>query len=116
MAGAFTRLKKYSRPTQMMPATKCNQRSTICSGSPPPTGNCTLSFQRTSQTAKAPAVIIVPPNRIQSGAVIGRHCKRSEEHTSELQSRPHLVCRLLLEKKNEPVEGEPAGIPHATPH
>src|SRR5690554_7238763 len=26
--------------------------------------------------------------------------KRSEEHTSELQSRPHLVCRLLLEKKN----------------
>src|SRR3989442_12022994 len=28
---------------------------------------------------------------------IGR--QRSEEHTSELQSRPHLVCRLLLEKK-----------------
>src|SRR5690554_862888 len=30
------------------------------------------------------------------------YCKlpvRSEEHTSELQSRPHLVCRLLLEKK-----------------
>src|SRR3989442_5873972 len=26
---------------------------------------------------------------------------RSEEHTSELQSRPHIVCRLLLEKKNE---------------
>src|SRR3989442_6421878 len=25
---------------------------------------------------------------------------RSEEHTSELQSRPHLVCRLLLDKKN----------------
>src|SRR3989442_11716585 len=28
-----------------------------------------------------------------------RHYVRSEEHTSELQSRPHLVCRLLLEKK-----------------
>src|SRR5690554_7183725 len=27
---------------------------------------------------------------------------RSEEHTSELQSRPHLVCRLLLEKQKEP--------------
>src|SRR3989442_658505 len=27
------------------------------------------------------------------------YVKRSEEHTSELQSRPHLVCRLLLEKK-----------------
>src|SRR3989442_14631925 len=29
----------------------------------------------------------------------GRRIIRSEEHTSELQSRPHLVCRLLLEKK-----------------
>src|SRR3989442_3562791 len=29
----------------------------------------------------------------------GPRCTRSEEHTSELQSRPHLVCRLLLEKK-----------------
>src|SRR3989442_3622061 len=28
---------------------------------------------------------------------------RSEEHTSELQSRPHLVCRLLLENKNRHV-------------
>src|SRR5436305_7896359 len=31
-----------------------------------------------------------------------RRCPaRSEEHTSELQSRPHLVCRLLLEKKKK---------------
>src|SRR5690625_6394647 len=30
-----------------------------------------------------------------------RSLKRSEEHTSELQSRGHLVCRLLLEKKKE---------------
>src|SRR2546429_5707359 len=34
------------------------------------------------------------------------HCRqRSEEHTSELQSRLHLVCRLLLEKKNFPRTG-----------
>src|SRR3989442_12056606 len=36
--------------------------------------------------------------------ILGREAynfDRSEEHTSELQSRPHLVCRLLLEKKNE---------------
>src|SRR3989442_8017605 len=32
---------------------------------------------------------------------------RSEEHTSELQSRPHLVCRLLLEKKKKQL-GPPA--------
>src|SRR5258708_26682896 len=31
----------------------------------------------------------------------GRHQKRSEEHTSELQSPDHLVCRLLLEKKKK---------------
>src|SRR3989442_6947478 len=30
-----------------------------------------------------------------------RSARRSEEHTSELQSRPHLVCRLLLEKKKK---------------
>src|SRR5690554_7896681 len=30
---------------------------------------------------------------------VGLPMERSEEHTSELQSRPHLVCRLLLEKK-----------------
>src|SRR2546429_3135011 len=30
------------------------------------------------------------------------YVRRSEEHTSELQSRLHLVCRLLLEKKKDP--------------
>src|SRR2546422_1577685 len=35
---------------------------------------------------------------------------RSEEHTSELQSRLHLVCRLLLEKKKMTVEGKPAYV------
>src|SRR5690554_7016876 len=32
-----------------------------------------------------------------------KRCDRSEEHTSELQSRPHLVCRLLLEKKKKKI-------------
>src|SRR5690606_41041394 len=37
-------------------------------------------------------------------AALGQHDEglRSEEHTSELQSRENLVCRLLLEKKNIP--------------
>src|SRR5947209_15222801 len=37
-----------------------------------------------------------------AAATTGRRCgpRRSEEHTSELQSRQYLVCRLLLEKKN----------------
>src|SRR5690554_7576813 len=33
------------------------------------------------------------------GKAPNKQLPRSEEHTSELQSRPHLVCRLLLEKK-----------------
>src|SRR3989442_11707960 len=37
--------------------------------------------------------------RVRSG--LSESCVRSEEHTSELQSRPHLVCRLLLEKKKK---------------
>src|SRR5256885_8471959 len=35
-------------------------------------------------------------------ALMGAHCDRSEEHTSELQSPCNLVCRLLLEKKKHP--------------
>src|SRR3712207_7731049 len=34
----------------------------------------------------------------------GRHHDRSEEHTSELQSRQYLVCRLLLEKKKKRIK------------
>src|SRR5438874_5266383 len=34
---------------------------------------------------------------------------RSEEHTSELQSRRDLVCRLLLEKEKEPASGKTGG-------
>src|SRR2546422_4229786 len=39
--------------------------------------------------------------KLDVGAVAG-HIDRSEEHTSELQSRLHIVCRLLLEKKKTP--------------
>src|SRR3989442_8600049 len=49
----------------------------------------------------------IPPSRDpQTYLVLGMqrttvNSLRSEEHTSELQSRPHLVCRLLLEKKKK---------------
>src|SRR5258707_10827800 len=46
-----------------------------------------------------------PPGKSRSLALELRHvaraCWRSEEHTSELQSRQYLVCRLLLEKKKK---------------
>src|SRR3712207_8756413 len=38
---------------------------------------------------------------------------RSEEHTSELQSRQYLVCRLLLEKKNTQSKTRPSLIPRS---
>src|SRR5439155_5498772 len=41
------------------------------------------------------------PARQRAGAVHRSRPSRSEEHTSELQSRGHLVCRLLLEKKKK---------------
>src|SRR3989442_12859385 len=37
---------------------------------------------------------------VVSAEDVGIQHTRSEEHTSELQSRPHIVCRLLLAKKN----------------
>src|SRR2546429_7305276 len=46
-------------------------------------------------TNAATNTLPVPPNRGITSAT------RSEEHTSELQSRLHLVCRLLLEKKKQ---------------
>src|SRR5699024_11341613 len=42
------------------------------------------------------------PSRIPTLSLSSRKRLRSEEHTSELQSRFDLVCRLLLEKKNVP--------------
>src|SRR5690625_3050267 len=45
--------------------------------------------------------LVVPEIRLDFVAIVAR----SEEHTSELQSRGHLVCRLLLEKKNERKQG-----------
>src|SRR3712207_8683025 len=39
------------------------------------------------------------PSERELDRALGRYPSRSEEHTSELQPRPYLVCRLLLEKK-----------------
>src|SRR6266487_6044885 len=53
----------------------------------------TTLFRSDLDTAKMPG---------PSGPLLGRDQLRSEEHTSELQSPVHLVCRLLLEKKKKP--------------
>src|SRR3712207_7159534 len=50
-----------------------------------------------------PGLQIVPPLRVlgEEHRREGPRLDRSEEHTSELQSRQYLVCRLLLEKKKK---------------
>src|SRR5690606_41989058 len=45
--------------------------------------------------------------RLQGAGLRQTERTRSEEHTSELQSRENLVCRLLLEKKKRPSRNEP---------
>src|SRR2546422_7139170 len=52
-------------------------------------------------------------HRRQGGPVAARTWERSEEHTSELQSRLHLVCRLLLEKKKKQKQKEQRALSEA---
>src|SRR2546422_4839908 len=70
--------------------------STACgcwwSTTPPSFGTCS---RRRSRSVAPWSQRLAPPRR-RSGS---SYKNRSEEHTSELQSRLHLVCRLLLEKK-----------------
>src|SRR3712207_7506929 len=55
----------------------------------------------TPQPVQQVGVVAVPQERLRIGDDRrGVEVRRSEEHTSELQSRQYLVCRLLLEKKN----------------
>src|SRR3989442_8308851 len=55
--------------------------------------------------ALAPALALIAlAIKLDSSGPEESRLMRSEEHTSELQSRPHLVCRLLLEKKKRAAE------------
>src|SRR3712207_8986861 len=47
-----------------------------------------------------PILILLMARNFGQVSSVTQHAARSEEHTSELQSRQYLVCRLLLEKKN----------------
>src|SRR2546429_6713910 len=70
---------------------------------------CSAEHQRIV-VAKIPHVGNSPYQRFDNDVELPRavRIERSEEHTSELQSRLHLVCRLLLEKKNiTPIHASP---------
>src|SRR2546430_11766558 len=61
------------------------------------------SPRRSAPSASAPATAWSSrhPRRRERRARVGDLPRRSEEHTSELQSQSNLVCRLLLEKKKK---------------
>src|SRR5690554_7658126 len=77
----------------------------VCSAFNPPAINNTEAITPSSDAQKTrchTGVLRAPPaakESITKAPESAEVTKRSEEHTSELQSRPHLVCRLLLEKK-----------------
>src|SRR5438045_6676887 len=64
---------------------------------------CSSDLPRCSfASAKGPSVVSTSPLDTRTTDAVSASCRaRSEEHTSELQSLRHLVCRLLLEKKKE---------------
>src|SRR5690625_5446850 len=84
-------------------------------------------FEATGDEDKEPFSIVIPPPNVTGRLHLGHAWDttmqdtiarmkrmqgyRSEEHTSELQSRGHLVCRLLLEKKKK--KSIPLQIVHA---
>src|SRR2546429_5389875 len=106
-------------PSSSMTATHQISTSTTCAASlaqscpaatgPPspstccPCGNSHASWTKRSRKSRKPSMTTTttdtqpaPPETSGMGQL---QSLRSEEHTSELQSRLHLVCRLLLEKK-----------------
>src|SRR5690606_41440738 len=73
---------------------RCFSRRNSITPKPSPTSSSVC------ETPAEPSIFTVLPTHgsVTSAMISGR---RSEEHTSELQSRENLVCRLLLEKKKE---------------
>src|SRR2546430_12523654 len=64
-----------------------------------PTIQSVISIMRDLLSLSTSSSIHLPMSYSESRPLY-RRLKRSEEHTSELQSQSNLVCRLLLEKKN----------------
>src|SRR5262245_62389608 len=65
------------------------------------TSRMVLRLSRHSRCSSSFMVSRVIASSAPNGSSISRNDGRSEEHTSELQSLRHLVCRLLLEKKKQ---------------
>src|SRR2546422_2145795 len=76
-------------------------------------GNGSLAHLTTILLNQAAGIRLVPVP-YKGGGPLSLDLMRSEEHTSELQSRLHLVCRLLLEKKKKPTFERCVGVSQST--
>src|SRR3712207_8840211 len=83
----------FPSPTLSRSRGKATRRRAAASPVPPAP---TFSDCLPAESVTTSAAYVRPPDE-PSAAIT-----RSEEHTSELQSRQYLVCRLLLDKKQEP--------------
>src|SRR6266498_4357621 len=86
MGASASRMSSVVRKPRSLP---------LATSSRTPSGWASLSD--TMRSGTSPGACASALADVHNGPARGR----SEEHTSELQSRPHLVCRLLLEKKNK---------------
>src|SRR2546421_8852777 len=64
-----------------------------------PTANLVSNIKRQKDVVGKPTPAEVRRSSRETASLLQESVSRSEEHTSELQSRSDLVCRLLLEKK-----------------
>src|SRR2546429_7104645 len=100
---AVTGVQTCALPIYREASTVCTRWfATVTSIAATPVMSMTTTFARLVRIPRSSCSVNC---RARCGSItpmIGRINRRSEEHTSELQSRLHLVCRLLLEKKKPP--------------
>src|SRR2546429_2354541 len=91
------RLRKVFTNASFSALSGCCSTAVSTTWTPEPSSDATLPSCTRSRTGGRNCARIADTIEISATA----HATRSEEHTSELQSRLHLVCRLLLEKKKK---------------
>src|SRR2546421_7222187 len=96
--------------TTTVPARRSTSEASVRSRSVPggrSSSSRSSSPQLVSVRNSRSALASIAPRQVWASSwVTAFHWRRSEEHTSELQSRSDLVCRLLLEKKKKRKDGE----------
>src|SRR5690554_7138685 len=91
--GSASVLKAFYQVSLKNSAQSCQEKKQYRRGLPKPQKPESITVQKEKQVSISSRLSALKP--------IDKLLPRSEEHTSELQSRPHLVCRLLLEKKKK---------------